>query len=363
MSNDDRHFFTQELLRWALTHHRPMPWKGEKNPYLIWLSEIILQQTRVEQGLPYFAKFRAAYPTVHDLANASEDEVMKNWEGLGYYSRARNLHFTAQYISRELDGRFPETYETIRALKGVGDYTAAAIAAFAYGLPYAVVDGNVYRVLARFFGIDTPTDTTAGKRQFAILAQELLDQKDAGRYNQAIMDFGASVCTPKAPRCTTCPLRQRCVALRDNQVLKFPVKSKKTRKTERYFQYLVFRMANGDTLIQRRESRDIWRNLYEFPLVESEGATVQFDAIATSEVWNHIVGDRSHRLIRKRGPYRQTLSHRYVFATFWEIELPEPNGVLFTTILPVSQVELRTYAFPKIIDLYFRDNSLTLELF
>ena len=203
-----KHFFTKNLLKWFASHHRPMPWKGEKNPYLIWLSEIILQQTRVEQGLPYFLKFKENYPTVTDLANAPEDEVMRLWQGLGYYSRARNLHFTAKYIAYDLNGEFPNTYTEILKLKGVGAYTAAAISSFAYDLPNAVVDGNVYRVLARYFGIETPIDTTEGKKKFTKLAYELLDKKRPADYNQAIMDLGATQCTPKNPNCKNCPLNK-----------------------------------------------------------------------------------------------------------------------------------------------------------
>ena len=208
----DNSFFTSTLLQWARTIERAMPWKGEKNPYLIWLSEIILQQTRVEQGTAYFLRFKENYPSLIDLANAPQDEVLKLWEGLGYYSRARNLHFTAKYIRDELDGVFPSDYGDILKLKGVGTYTAAAIASFAYDLPYAVVDGNVYRVLSRVFGIQTAIDSTAGKKEFAALAQALLDKKKAAIYNQAIMDFGASQCVPKKPNCSECPMKKHCVA-------------------------------------------------------------------------------------------------------------------------------------------------------
>ena len=196
---------------------RDLPWKATKDAYTIWLSEIILQQTRVEQGLPYFLKFIAAYPNVKDLANAPENEVMRLWEGLGYYSRARNLHFTAKYIAAELDGIFPNTYENIKLLKGIGTYTAAAIASFAYDLPHAVVDGNVYRVLSRVFGIETPIDTTAGQKEFAALAKKLLAQNQAAAYNQAIMDFGATQCVPKNPNCAVCPMQTECIAFRTNQ--------------------------------------------------------------------------------------------------------------------------------------------------
>ncbi len=264
-------FFWNALLTWHSTHHRPLPWKGEKNPYLVWLSEIILQQTRVEQGLPYFEKFKAAYPTVTDLANAPEDEVMKLWEGLGYYSRARNLHAAAKHIANELEGKFPGTYEGIRLLKGVGPYTAAAIASFAFDLPHAVVDGNVYRVLSRCFGIEEPIDSTAGKKLFAKLAQEILENAgtNPGSFNQAMMDFGATHCMPKVPKCGECPMQSKCIAFQKNRVDKLPVKSKKLVRRQRFFNYFLFH-SEGKIFIKKRTGEDIWQNLYDFPLIESE---------------------------------------------------------------------------------------------
>ena len=234
-----------------------MPWKGEKNPYLIWLSEIILQQTRVEQGLPYYERFRENYPTVTDLANAPEDEVMKLWEGLGYYSRARNLHATAKMIDQEMDSIFPTTHAEILKLKGVGPYTAAAIASFAYNLPHAVVDGNVYRVLSRFFGIETPIDSTSGKKEFAQLAQDLIDKKQPGNYNQAIMDFGATHCMPKKPKCSQCLLRKNCKALLNNKVTSLPIKIKKIKKQTRYFNYLVINQNKHCLLYTSPSPRDL----------------------------------------------------------------------------------------------------------
>ena len=247
--------FTKKLLKWFVSNYRPLPWKGEKNPYLIWLSEIILQQTRVEQGLPYYEKFRKKYPTIKDLALAPEDEVMKLWEGLGYYSRARNLHTTAKFISKDLDGIFPKTHKEILALKGVGSYTAAAIASFAYNLPYAVVDGNVYRVLSRYFGIATPIDSTDGKKEFALLAQELLATEKPGAYNQAIMDFGATHCMPKQPKCITCLLNKKCKAFTENRIDILPVKTKKIKKRTRYLNYLIINQGNQVFINKRTGKR------------------------------------------------------------------------------------------------------------
>ena len=351
-------FFTRQLLQWAKKVNRPMPWKGEKNPYLIWLSEIILQQTRVEQGLPYFLKFKEKYPSVHELAHASEDEVMKLWEGLGYYSRARNLHSTAKFISKKLDGKFPNIYEDILALKGVGGYTAAAIASFAYDLPYAVLDGNVFRVLARYFGIKTPVDTTEGKKFFATLTSELLDKKHPAIYNQGIMDFGAIQCTAKNPKCINCILKNNCTAFFENTVSLFPVKSKRIEKKTRYFNYLVINYDDS-VLLQKRTKKDIWQNLYEFPLIETE-KVIRKNILLKNSVWKDCIGNQEYKVLNISHPRRQTLTHRKIVATFFEIEvarnfLSEKNNYVKT-----KRKNLSKFAFPKIIDLYLCDNSLNL---
>ena len=350
--------FTTRLLAWYATHTRPMPWKGEKNPYLIWLSEIVLQQTRVAQGLPYFERLRDAYPTVQDLADAPEDELLKNWEGLGYYSRARNLHAAAKHIAYERGGRFPDTHADILALKGVGPYTAAAIASFAYGLPHAVVDGNVYRVLARVFGIDTPMDSTAGKKKFAALAQQLLDTTDPGRYNQAVMDFGATMCTPKRPACTTCPMRPDCVALTTDRVGELPVKSKKTKTRTRYFHYLVLRSPD-QILLRKRPAGDIWQGLFDFPLVETDSADTDAAEVLGSAT---LLQDLPYTYVRRSPLARQTLSHQRIVARFYELTVDQ---------LPAAPVEGRAvalrevtnYAFPKIVDEYLNAPTAALSLF
>ena len=363
-----------------------MPWKGERNPYLVWLSEIILQQTRVEQGLPYFERFKAAYPTITDLANAPEDEVMKLWEGLGYYSRARNLHATAKHIAHELNGSFPATYDGIRSLKGVGDYTAAAIASFAYGLPHAVVDGNVYRVLSRYFGIETPIDTTAGKRQFAALAQRLLPLTPKGEpnsskpaeltdelksvgsplgvrgYNQAIMDFGATHCTPAAPKCTSCPLRGRCMAFLEKKTAQLPVKSKKLERRKRYFNYLIINRLD-EVFIKKRREKDIWQNLYDFPLIETGDLQEGRHFLTKNPTCQAWLGEEDWALRRASPPQRQELTHQRIVATFWEVEvglgfLPKEEGWV-----AVERGKFANFAFPKVIDLYFQQKFLPLELF
>jgi len=363
-------FFTQNLLAWSAAHPRPLPWKGERDPYKIWLSEIILQQTRVEQGLPYYERFIAAYPTVWDLADAPEDELMKLWEGLGYYSRARNLHAAAKHIANDLGGRFPDTYAGLLRLKGVGDYTAAAVASFAFGLPHAVVDGNVYRVLSRFFGIADPTDTPAAKRAFTTLANQLLDPERPGAFNQAIMDFGATWCTPQQPRCPQCPMLPHCVAAQTRRIADFPAKSKKIEKKERFFFYLVVNWQ-GNLYIQKRTQKDIWQNLFEFPMIElgalptdSEEATAiirQQDALSLP-LPETVKGSLSR-------PYRQTLTHRYVSAVFFEIHLPDVaagwlDQPFFKHCLPVQRSDLKKkFAFPRLVDNYWDAGAVTLTLF
>lgn len=328
-----------------------MPWKGERDPYKIWLSEIILQQTRVEQGLPYFNKFVTKYPLVQHLADASEDEVMKCWEGLGYYSRARNLHASAKMIAQEFGGVFPNTYEGIRALKGVGNYTAAAIASFAYDLPYAVLDGNVYRVLARFFGIESPTDTLAAQKQFAMLAQKMLNTRQPAAHNQAIMDFGATACTPAQPACTSCPLQPECQAFHSGKVAEIPLKSKGLTKKKRVFHYYIFN-HQGDVYLRKRQGKDIWRGLWEFP--HTEGEAPEFPA--------------GIEPLHCSEPFRQLLTHQAVTAFFYEFELEDtienglfPNQILSDCTRIARKNLKKNIAFPKVIDCFLQLNVLTLS--
>ena len=350
-------FFRRNLFVWAAQHPRPMPWKGEKDPYKIWLSEIILQQTRVEQGWPYFEKFTARYPAVADLANAPEDDVMKLWEGLGYYTRARNLHAAAKTIAFELNGTFPDTYEGIRSLKGVGDYTAAAIASFAYNMPYAVLDGNVYRILSRFFAIDTPTDLPAAKKQFAALAQEMLDPQQPGAFNQAMMDFGALCCTPQ-PNCPACPMLPQCRAANQNRAQDFPVRAKKPEKRTRHFLYIIVEQ-NGHTLVRKRSEKDIWRGLYEFPMLEVENENELTTTRAEAAFFQ---GKLPNGALWKKTspPFQQILTHQRVVAVFLSLHLPpELPGDVFDSQLfedcfktPFQNVE-KKFAFPRVIARFF----------
>ncbi|MBF1606902.1 MAG: A/G-specific adenine glycosylase, partial [Prevotella sp.] len=252
--------FAATLLQWFKNNGRSLPWRETKDAYAIWLSEVILQQTRIVQGMSYWERFMAKWPTVNDLAAATEDEVLKAWQGLGYYSRARNLHTAAQQVM-ELGG-FPQTFKELKTLKGVGDYTAAAIASIAFGEPVAVVDGNVYRVLSRYYGIDTPIDSTEGKKEFQALAQSLLPINEPADYNEAIMDFGATQCTPNSPHCSACPLCETCVAFREQRINELPVKSKKVKQRERHFTYLCIEYE-GKIAIHQRGAGDIWQGLWE----------------------------------------------------------------------------------------------------
>ena len=356
-----KQFFTKNLLAWFEKNDRPLPWKGERNPYYIWLSEIILQQTRVEQGLPYFEKFKAAFPTVFDLANAPSDKVMKLWEGLGYYSRARNLHFTAKFIAEELDGIFPTTHSAILSLKGVGPYTAAAIASFAFDLPYPVVDGNVFRVLSRVFGIKTPIDTTPGKKQFNQLADDLLAKKIPATYNQAIMDFGATQCTPVNPNCSNCPMQKNCTAFADKLITLLPIKSKKIKKRDRFFNYLVCKTV--DTIIlNKRTQKDIWLNLYDFPLIETT-ALLDEPTLTKHADFKAIMNQTGYIIKKASKPFKQLLTHQKIVAIFWEIELKSKLPTNESDFFEVKQKNINNFAFPKIVDLYFKDKSLYLELF
>ena len=332
-----------------------MPWKGSKDPYEIWLSEIILQQTRVEQGLPYFLKFKEHYPDVSALAAASEDDVLKLWQGLGYYSRARNLLFTARHIKNHLDGIFPDNYKELLKLKGVGPYTAAAIVSFAYNEPKAVVDGNVYRVLSRFFNIKTPVDSTAGKKIFGKLADSLIDKIEPGIYNQAIMDFGASVCTPANPNCNQCALAGNCAAYNQNMVQELPVKSKKLIKRVRHFNYII-NQDQEKIFIRKRSEKDIWKNLYDFPLIETE-IEADWTMLQNNNAFKNIFSKKEVEAKLSDGNYRQILTHQIIEAKFWQVnDYVEIKG----DYLKVDLETLHNFAVPKIIDCYLKDKALYL---
>lgn len=357
-----KQLFTNPLLNWdAHKNHRPMPWKGEKDPYKIWLSEIILQQTRVTQGWAYYTQFISHYPTVVDLANAQDKEVFKLWEGLGYYNRCKNLLTTARTIVHEHKGQFPSTYEGLLTLKGIGPYTAAAIASFAYNLPYAVVDGNVFRVLSRFYGIETPTDTKEGIVLYNALAKENLAMHAAGKYNQAIMDFGATICKPAKPNCASCDLQKNCVAFQKNKVNLLPIKLKRIQKKKRHFDFFCFH-HDKKWLIQKRVQGDIWDSLYQFYVVEND-KTVPLNVAYLNAILTDQLGIPASNFTiqlkegRNNPVFKQQLTHQTIEARFIQVELKKRPAV-FSKSLWVSAKDFVKYPFPKIIHSYFANDYL-----
>ena len=341
--------FHNKLTNWYLVNARDLPWRETKDPYPIWLSEIMLQQTRISQGLPYFYKFMEAFPTVFDLAEASEDRVLKLWQGLGYYSRARNLHFTAKYVAQELNGIFPTTYKELKQLKGVGDYTASAIASFCYREPVAVVDGNVYRVLSRFFGIDTPSNSTEGIKEFKTLAQKLLDNEQPDIYNQAIMEFGALQCTPKSPDCSVCPLQVDCVAFHQNRIGSLPRKLKKTKVQERNYNYIVVVDNEDLVLLDKRTGKGIWKNLYQFPLIESAKTCKTSEDLISYNDESLPQNILEEAILYNDKPIKHVLSHRKLWVSFWIVEVEKLKLVenLPKSLLMTNQID--TFAVPVVI--------------
>lgn len=332
--------FVQKLLHWnSNVNQRQMPWKGEKDPYKIWISEIILQQTRVEQGLKYYQNFINAFPNVHALANAQEEKIFKLWEGLGYYSRCKNLIATSKFISNELKGIFPQNFESILQLKGVGNYTASAIASFAYNLPYAVLDGNVFRVLSRIFDIATPVDSARGKKEFSYLAQNILPKKKVAAYNQAIMDFGAVVCKPY-PQCNSCFFNKHCKAFLSGKQDVLPAKEKKLKVKERWLNYIVVKWKD-QVFIHQRTAKDIWQQLFEFILIETEK---NFSTKKILSLFEDQYGFKNYE-VNHSYSFRQKLSHQYIHFCFIEIEVVKKQSVPDFSWIKIS--ELNRYAFPK----------------
>lgn len=338
--------FAAELITWYRKNKRSLPWRGTKDPYKVWLSEIILQQTRVDQGMAYYHAFIENFPDVHALAGTSEDHVLKTWEGLGYYSRARNLHATARKISGEMGGKFPATHAELLELKGVGDYTASAIASICFGEAEPVVDGNVYRFLSRHFGIRTPIDSTKGKKEFRELAAELITPNDPGTFNQAMMEFGARQCTPRNPNCGECVFRLSCVALKKKLVDKLPVKAKKTKVTNRYFYYLVLKNGSS-TFIRQRNEKGIWQGLFDFPLMET-GKRIDPKSIAKASAWKKIIGDQKLKFIDVSAELIHVLSHQKLHIRFIVAVI---NGIvrLPKEFKKVKIDALDDHAFPIVI--------------
>jgi A/G-specific adenine glycosylase len=312
--------FSNTLIYWYLQNNRELPWRKVNNPYFIWLSEIMLQQTRVAQGMAYYLKFTENFPTVFDLAKADESTVLKMWQGLGYYSRARNLHHSAKQIAIEFNGEFPSTYKEIIKLKGIGDYTASAIASICFNEPTAVVDGNVYRVLSRYFGIKTPINSSTGIKEFKALAQTLINKSQPGTHNQAIMDFGALLCKPQNPLCETCPLADSCVALEKKLIKELPVKEKKIKVRNRYFNFLVVKTDDGKTILSERKGKGIWQGLYQFPLIESDKSINKNELVSSEEFINLFPHITTLSLFNKKEIVHK-LSHQHLYTLFWVVEV------------------------------------------
>jgi len=347
-------WFSAGLSSWYTKNKRDLPWRNTNDPYLIWLSEIILQQTQVAQGLAYYNKFAGRFCSVSELAAADEDEVLKLWQGLGYYSRARNLLYTARQVVKEHAGRFPDDYNEILALKGVGDYTASAIASFAFGQPHAVVDGNVYRVLSRVFGIDLAIDSTAGKKYFKNLATALLNKKDPATHNQAIMEFGSQFCRALNPDCDNCVFKNKCAARAGKKVSRLPVKSKKNKVKERHFNYLLLVDSQKKIKLHRRAQSDIWKGLYEFTLIESDRAVSANQLMELQEVKQ--VCEAEDNIHYQSRSYKHVLSHQHLFARFYVIQKRKKHSSSTGITAPLSQLE--DYAFPRLIEKFLQDCDL-----
>ena len=342
------HPISNKLIAWYKRNKRDLPWRNTKDPYKIWLSEVMLQQTQVVQGLSYYLKFTETFPTIVDLANASEDKVLHMWQGLGYYSRARNLHAAAKEVKTTYEGKFPSTFDSIKSLKGVGDYTAAAIASIAYDLPYAVVDGNVYRVLARLFDLHTPINSGAGKKEFQLLANEILNKKYPALHNSAMMEFGALWCKPQNPKCETCPVQEHCMAFQNNTVFALPVKDKKVKIRNRYFHYFIFNYKDS-VYIHKRAEKDIWQNLYEFYLIETPEPTSE-EVMLKNKTLRSVVKD--FNLLSISSLKKHILSHQHIYGTFYEIDLKEP--VKSKSLLKIKKADLINYGLPQLIHKYLK---------
>ncbi|MDR0970698.1 MAG: A/G-specific adenine glycosylase [Lentimicrobiaceae bacterium] len=352
--------FQSNLIEWYQKNQRDLPWRSDKNPYHIWLSEVILQQTRVDQGMDYYYRFVERWPDIFSLATDDEQNVLKMWQGLGYYSRARNLLKCAIQIVEQYNGVFPDEIEKLKKLSGIGDYTAAAIVSIAYNKPYAVVDGNVYRVLSRLFEIDTPINSTKGKKQFAALAQEILFEANPGIFNQAMMEFGALQCVPNKPNCAVCPLRELCLAFKNKTVANFPVKTRNIKIRERHFNYILFILEQNDehyTYIHKRETNDIWKNLYDFFLIETE-KTVTVEALLHQKEFVNLLKNNPFELLNVSTIYTHKLSHQTLKTQFLVVRIKKK--IVFTSINKLSLIkisELGKFPLPRLLEKYLNENN------
>jgi len=344
--------FTEKILKWYQRNKRDLPWRMTRDPYKIWLSEIILQQTRIDQGLPYYQHHLEQFPTIFDLARSSEQEVLKLWQGLGYYSRARNLHMTAKEIVTRWAGNFPDSYEKVIKLPGIGEYTAAAIASISFGEPYPVVDGNVLRFFSRYFGIRDPINTSIARKTVSRKASELIDRSDPGTFNQGIMEFGALFCKPSNPECSRCIFRKTCYANCNGLADRLPVKAKQKTRRNRYFHYLLIRLKGGDTIyLKKREDQDIWKNLFDLPLIEATRHLTWNELITTNE-WESLFYRNKIKKQRISGIYKHVLTHQVLITRFYEVEITRP---IIYQLLPVSMVLLKKYPLPRLIERYLHE--------
>jgi A/G-specific adenine glycosylase len=344
---------SKALTNWYKIHKRSLPWRKTADPYKIWVSEIILQQTRVNQGTDYYHQFIEKFPDIRSLANADQDEVLKLWQGLGYYNRARNMHHTARYVLQNYDGELPANYNELLNLKGIGPYTAAAIASFAFDEAVAVVDGNVKRVLTRVFGIKEPINTTKAEKTIQEIANQTLDTDSPGEHNQALIEFGALQCVPKKPACSSCPLSEICEAYNQNMVQSLPVKSPPKKKKNRYFYYLVINHSQKYIFINKRTQKDVWNSLYEFPLIEREKRT-DIEALTQSKEWGTLLNATKPLITNISNEYKHVLSHQNIFATFLEIQIKKPTDFLIQNYTSIDREELGEYAVSRLIERYLQ---------
>ena len=347
--------FTKKIISWYLHNKRDLPWRETKDPYKIWVSEIILQQTRIDQGMAYYYRFLEQFRTIRELAAAPEEKVLKIWQGLGYYTRARNMHATANEIVIKYHGVFPQDYDSILRLKGIGKYTAAAIGSLAFGLPYAVIDGNVLRFLSRFFGIEESIDHSRGKKIIEQLAGQWMDRKNPGNYNQALMEFGALQCVPGNPDCSVCPIKSGCAAFAQGKTNVLPVRSKSLIVRQRYFNYLVLlkskKNKTGKIWLRKRTGNDIWKNLYDFPLIESKDALSEKKLASTPE-WKKLFQGKPPQILKIKGPFKHVLTHQVINATFYIIQHTPDSSLPY---LEISIKSLENYPMPRLIEKFVKD--------
>ncbi|MDR2385784.1 MAG: A/G-specific adenine glycosylase [Tannerella sp.] len=343
--------YSRNMQKWFVENHRELPWRETKDPYKIWISEIILQQTRVNQGYDYYLRFIERFPDIKTLATADETEVLRFWQGLGYYSRARNLHFAARQIVEYFGGIFPDTFSDVLKLKGVGVYTAAAVCSFAYNQPVAAVDGNVYRVLARLFDESAPIDTAEGQKIFANLAAEILDKHSPSAHNQSIMEFGALLCVPVSPDCNNCVLQDHCQAFAKKTVDSLPVKAKKTKVVERFFNYIIIN-EKENIFIKKRIEKDIWRGLYDFPLIESGKLFSKNEFLENEQVKNLLRDVEKIFVNNFSATYKHILTHRKIFAQFIEIEIAPSSKALEKQYIKIKHSDIANFPLPRLIDKY-----------